>query len=104
MGMKRFLILIILMLIPLGCASKGYWVKNGSSDFDKEQFKNDFNVCMREGIKNADRIDRSRLDYWIPVYGGQPVGRRSSTWGNVFENTSRACMEEKGYSWREKVD
>jgi len=74
--MKKFLILTILTLTLLGCASKGHWVKNGSSDLDKEQATKDYKECLREGWRNRDR----------------------------FEHTTRACMEEKGYSWREKVD
>ena len=111
---KMGFLLLMAMLFSFGCTHypSGFFAKANSLN---QTAQTDILICHAESEKNANLIIHqflpSSMDYYsvraenaigalivlIVVLPIEMDGRQR--WVNVYFNTMKACMEERGYGW-----
>ncbi len=109
-----FLVLAV-MFLSFGCTHypSGFFVKTDSID---QRSQSDLLICHAAGEKNANLIvpksSLTSMEYY-PIHRLEeamgalvilaialPIEmNRRQRWVNVYFNTMKACMEDRGYSW-----
>ncbi len=107
-------LLPIAIFLSFGCTHypSGFFVKTNSIN---ERAQTDILICHAESEKNANLIIPKFLltsmeHYPVPVEEAMgalivltvslPIEmNRRQRWVNVYFNTMKACMEDRGYSW-----
>jgi hypothetical protein len=92
-------------VLVVGCATYpvGYWVDSTRDDF---KFKHDLSWCNDSANKNAHLTVPTTDDLpnlglggiiLLPLLPGLIMNEQR--WADVYTNTIKGCMEEKGYRW-----
>lgn len=111
---KMGFLLLMAMFLSFGCTHypSGFFVKTNSVN---QRTRTDILVCHVESEKNANLIISkfllTSMEYH-PVRTEEAMGAlilltvslpiemdRRQRWVNVYFNTMKACMEDRGYSW-----
>lgn len=110
------LLLIVLMLILSGCASKTYWEWEHKDQVDRSQLLKDREECRKIARQEADRNDHYYLyndyfyywpyDRWgrryVPYWGWHHHSR-FMRYQDDLERFFSVCMKSKGWTLVKKV-